>query len=490
MKKVIAALAISAMLANLSSPAFAEDFVPEGVDSSKGLTAAVVKDLPNGPAGSLVRNTNRVDKEGNEYFCKSTTTDGCDVSRSASLTIGQNLPVCSVSSAGSCVMDLKVYNTGEQPASARYVKNVAGDAFPANDKIGLAAGSTPSIWESQSIASSAGSQKFVVSSSIRWNYIEGKLTLQGFDAKVSAVQDVLDQTFVPWTLMIGQKNGKRVNGIKTTNSYSPLDCAATDMGYCAKVIDFADGTRVSLSLKLTKEVTGWLQGRLDKPLVSITNLGGGFNKVEVDASPVKVPELYAVVDDKSQPRWLQEQLGRWSNSGGDGQAGKEWRAFSSNGYQSVRFTNAIVKMAGDRASTVKSNWSVSSLRDVKTGNRCLDDSSRLIGLVTTNALAFDGGVPEFRNGFLSYQVAGAHYLPDGQTLSLGSYNLALRSETARCLYGFTKAPISGKVSVLSAAGEKKFATTVVSEKDGWLKLAASGFTFSSTKIRVKLNQKR
>jgi hypothetical protein len=67
MKKVIAALAISAMLANLSSPAFAEDFVPEGVDSSKGLTAAVVKDLPNGPAGSLVRNTNRVDKEGNEY---------------------------------------------------------------------------------------------------------------------------------------------------------------------------------------------------------------------------------------------------------------------------------------------------------------------------------------------------------------------------------------------------------------------------------------
>jgi hypothetical protein len=490
MKKLIATMAMTAILASLTSPVFAEDFVPEGVDSSKGLTAAVVKDLPNGPAGSLVRNTSRVDKAGNDYFCKSTTTDGCDVSRSASLTIWQNLPVCSVSSVGSCVMDLKVYTAGEQPASARYVKNVAGDSFPGNDKIGLAAGSTPSIWESQAATISGGSQKFVVSSSIRWNYIAGKLTLQGFDAKVSAVQDVLDQNFLPWTIFIGQKNGKRINGVKTANSYSPLDCAATEMGYCAKVIDFADGTRVSLTLKLTKEVTGWLQGRLDKPLVSITNLGNGFNKVEVDASPVKVPELYAVVDDKSQPRWLQEQLGRWSNSGGDGAAGKEWRAFSSNGYQSVRFTNAIVKIAGDRASTVKSNWSVSSLRDVNTGNRCLDDSSRLIGLVTTNALAFDGGVPEFRNGFLSYQVAGAHYLPDGKTLSLGSYNLALRSETARCLYGFTKAPISGKVSVISAAGEKKFATTVVSEKDGWIKLAASGFTFSTTNIKVKLSQKR
>ena len=490
MKKLIATMAMTAILASLTSPVFAEDFVPEGVDSSKGLTAAVVKDLPNGTAGSLVRNTNRVDKEGNEYFCKTTTTDGCNVSKSASLTIGQKLPVCSVSSVGSCVMDLKVYTAGEQPTSARYVKNVAGDTFPGNDKIGLAAGSTPSIWESQSETLSGGSQKFVVSSSIRWNYIAGKLALQAFDARVSAVQDVFDQNFLPWTVFVGQKNGKRISGIKTANSYSPLDCAATEMGYCAKVIDFADGTRVSLTLKLTKEVTGWLQGRLDKPLVAITNLGNGFNKVEVDASPVKVPELYAVVDNKSQPQWLQEQLGRWSNSGGDAAAGKEWRAFSPNGYQSVRFTNAIVKMAGDRASTVKSNWSVSSLRDVKTGNRCLDDSSRLIGLVTTNALAFDGGVPEFRNGFLSYQVAGAHYLPDGKTLSLGSYNLALRSETARCLYGFTKAPISGKVSVISAAGEKKFATTVVSEKDGWLKLAASGFTFSTTNIKVKLSQKR
>jgi hypothetical protein len=46
------------------------------------------------------------------------------------------------------------------------------------------------------------------------------------------------------------------------------------------------------------------------------------------------------------------------------------------------------------------------------------------------------------------------------------------------------------VSVISAAGEKKFATTVVSEKDGWLKLAASGFTFSTTNIKVKLSQKR
>ena len=65
----------------------------------------------------------------------------------------------------------------------------------------------------------------------------------------------------------------------------------------------------------------------------------------------------------------------------------------------------------------------------------------------------------------------------------------MRSDTARCLYGFSKAPISATVSVTSASGENKVATTVVKEtKDGWLKLAAYGFTFSSPTISVKLSQ--
>jgi hypothetical protein len=34
-------------------------------------------------------------------------------------------------------------------------------------------------------------------------------------------------------------------------------------------------------------------------------------------------------------------------------------------------------------------------------------------------------------------------------------------------------------------GRKEFATTTVSEKKGWLKLSASGFTFSKKTVRVK-----
>jgi hypothetical protein len=56
------------------------------------------------------------------------------------------------------------------------------------------------------------------------------------------------------------------------------------------------------------------------------------------------------------------------------------------------------------------------------------------------------------------------------------------------LYGFSSAPVSATISVVGDGGESKTATTLVSEKNGWLKLAAYGFTFSSPTISVKLSQ--
>ena len=102
----------------------------------------------------------------------------------------------------------------------------------------------------------------------------------------------------------------------------------------------------------------------------------------------------------------------------------------------------------------------------------------------------DGTAPAFKGGFLSYKVGGLHYLAGGKDLALGTYDLVMRSDTARCLYGFSKAPLSATVSVTGGAGEKNVATTVVSEKNGWLKMAAYGFTFSKKTIKVKITKKK
>jgi hypothetical protein len=59
---------------------------------------------------------------------------------------------------------------------------------------------------------------------------------------------------------------------------------------------------------------------------------------------------------------------------------------------------------------------------------------------------------------------------------------------ARCLYGFSQAPIGATISVVSEVGVPDIATTLVREKDGFLNLAAYNFTFSSPTVRVKLTQ--
>jgi hypothetical protein len=111
-----------------------------------------------------------------------------------------------------------------------------------------------------------------------------------------------------------------------------------------------------------------------------------------------------------------------------------------------------------------------------------------MGIVNTNAMAYKGGTPEFVDGFLNYTVAGMHYMSDGKTPVLGTYDLLLRSDAARCLYGFSNAPISAVVSITGENGEQNVATTTLTEKDGWIRLSAYGFTFSEKTIKVKLSQ--
>ena len=58
----------------------------------------------------------------------------------------------------------------------------------------------------------------------------------------------------------------------------------------------------------------------------------------------------------------------------------------------------------------------------------------------------------------------------------------------RCLYGFSDAPVQATVSVVSADGTQQTTTTVVREANGWLYLAAKGFTFSSPTLRITMKQ--
>ena len=109
--------------------------------------------------------------------------------------------------------------------------------------------------------------------------------------------------------------------------------------------------------------------------------------------------------------------------------------------------------------------------------------------MTTNSTQYSAGPPAFdkSEGTLSYQVAAPHFGTTGDVFK-GSYDLVMRSEVARCVYGFSKAPIQATLSITSSDGAQQVATTVIGERNGWLYLTAKNFEFSAPVIKAKLSQ--
>ena len=120
---------------------------------------------------------------------------------------------------------------------------------------------------------------------------------------------------------------------------------------------------------------------------------------------------------------------------------------------------------------------------------CFADSSKITGIVTTNSTQYSAGPPKFSKseGTLDYQVASPHFGTTGDVFK-GSYDLVMRSDVARCIYGFSKAPINATLSITSSDGTPQIATTVIGERNGWLYLQAKNFEFSAPVIKAKLTQ--
>ena len=164
---------------------------------------------------------------------------------------------------------------------------------------------------------------------------------------------------------------------------------------------------------------------------------------------------------------------------------------SPSGKAGIEELAAWLPLVNDTASANVSTWGVRTLgtAEMAGAEKCITNEKSIAGIVTTNATEYSAGPPRFSSseGTLDYQVAAPHFTSGGAVF-LGRYDLLMRSDVARCIYGFTDAPVNVSVSVFDSGGTTETATTSVIESDGWLKLAAYGFTHSSPTIKVKITQ--
>jgi len=409
----------------------------------------------------------------------------CNTGKVGRYSMNALLPVCG-NVVESCIEKLWIYKVGEKPVEASFSKKLQGFTTKGYPLRGIPRGDTVSVWSSD-IPHTGGSGNYVVSATLKANVGSFGLSIDNFTLKVLPVSEISAQgAIIPeYTICRGPQDNRGDNVGDCLNNgvfEGNINCAYTQTDICGQVQEFAPDTRVAVQLRLHNAVSGWFHGRVKAPDLQVSRINSMYNRVKIDALPGAVSrflvESRVDLGDPDPTKVLPDQ-----GFGGQFLLNQSTR---KSAFDMLRIYR---KRANDTAAGVSNLWSISSMSAQSasyTGSQCLSDTSRVLGIVTTNATAYSGAAPQFKGGFLNYEVAGMHYLPGGEELSEGSYDLVMRSDVARCLYGFSAAPVSATISVVNSKGRKATATTVVSEKNGWLKMAAYGFTFSKKIIKVKV----
>lgn len=400
--------------------------------------------------------------------CASTADPNCDFNDAKwgvkTILAAPILTLCTAAENEDCIESIEISRNGgafQKLVFEKYVEGgtcdataAAGCVFPPDPSKKLPRGGKLSVW-SEVIDGKVQELKYLVSYMYTMNY------------------DDVNKYFVINKVNLAIRPMKEINSIR-------WDSLWFENGRSGIQYDFPSNTELKATLHLSNQVVGWFKARMQDVGVEISSFSPTNNRVVVSGKAVTVP-IFAIKKTAasltSKEKDFIQYLGvvKGVNNGDPGDP----RIF-----EYIDYWRGPLK---DVASHTNTNWIFESTRWTSE-NKCLNATDRVLGVVSTNSMGYDGNPPKFADGFLNYRVSGFHFGPDGKTPNLGTYDLVLRSDAARCLYGFSNAPVSATVSIAGADGAQNVATTVVTEKDGWLRMKAAGFTFSEKQIKVKITQ--
>ena len=403
-----------------------------------------------------------------DMLCKSTKDPICDFSRTQfdnrwpGITASAVLERCTTESNNDCLENVEISHDGtnfkaltfEKYMPYENVPNPAKYTYPADPAMDLPQGGRPSIW-TETVDGKVSDLKYLV-------YYKYEMSYDRQDNKFHLNRVSLSAT--PFK----EKAGFDWASLWTDNTTSGIQ------------YDFHADTSLQVTVHMSKEPNGWFKARMKDIDVQILPLNNKNNRVIVRGASVSTPN-FGVVRRAETLIPAEEKLA--SDFGYDKGAVMADPA-QPEIFDYVNYWRLYLK---DIAPYSITSWSIESTT-WSSDNSCLQDKTRVLGIVATNAMGYDGSAPKFVDGFLNYRVTGFHFAADGVTPNLGTYDLVMRSDAARCLYGFSNAPVSATVSITGADGATNVATTVVSERDGWLKMKAAGFTFSEKNIKLKITQ--
>jgi hypothetical protein len=445
---VVASSAGSVAVANQSDPAWTPRAFWESTE--KGLNSVLLFDAPSGNGSFLYRLENNNYSE--PYWA-----------------FGSDGGACEAASQVFCVESLSVERGGKSEAAIfeKQLVSTELEGVP-NTPIPKSIGS--SLWRLP--GESGTTDHFIVSARIDGQFLEKS---RKFASNATLFQASIDQV-----------ENKPTNPISRLDYQSCLIWIASS-DECFPVLNMPLDRTLILKVRLPKFLGGWYFSRV----------AGLQSKVDSSFSD------YNLWTFAGTPSLLSAISYAYPPAGNEGLTAKIYRIYESDSSNVRRWdglshnvsgwfggandvVSALQPVLSDRATADYTRWSIASYNYYQS-NKCFEGFDKIHGFVSTNAMAYSPQPPEFKDGFFSYKVSNLHRHASGQVVN-GYFTFVIDSETARCLYGFSNAPISAKVTVVGELGAEQVSTTIVSERDGWLTLTASGFTYSEKEIQIRLSQ--
>jgi len=424
------------------------------------------------------------------HLCDNYSDPKCNVAGFDSFDALSVLNPCLTGSIQPCVKSLSIIDSKGVIHKASLVRTVDAPTFPAEVSVNLPQGGAISLWQTNDFD---GIKDYAVTYFIESQYNKNGGSKEFIPKTFSVYISPFNEKMLPSARKLSFQESVYPDGrlgITGTGQFSEiaqLNCVWVENGKCGIEQEFDEGVSADLTINVPNSLTGWLQGRLIDPEISINPIANSMNELTVKAKPADVPSAYASIPYSQTTDEMKEL---YKNNAHAMSGGSVRDSVDTAGTFGFKYMSAFQNLLGDKAQIKSTSWKFGRLNGVQTApqNTCLQSSSQILGLVTTNSMLYEDSLPKFENGFLNYKVGGLHYNPDGTTFK-GMYDLIMRSGTARCLYGFSNAPVSAEISVVSVGGEKQVATTQISESKDWIHLSAYNFGFSSPTIQMKLIQK-
>jgi hypothetical protein len=398
--------------------------------------------------------------DANDALCITLGQGSCAAATTGSFSGTYILPVCENAAQILCIDAVNIYKQGSSAQAATLIRQVSAPTTAVAAGSKLPKGGATTLWNAPSAPNAAGETTYAVSIEADVAINKGVVSSKSFTATVKPYSLKVD-SYAKASKIVGSGSNAFIA------DFSDSKCAFTEESICGELQDFSLDTRVGLTFRIGKSPNTFYSGRVKSPVLSIANAAtAGYQKVSLNAQPVMVQGLSQKFALNNAPAGLD--------------VGGAPRAKTDYALSSTADVNALRSATGNKASGARSYWSFNNqdetMVNLGVATKCTA-ATGVKGIVATDALIADAFNP-VKVGTTVKQTINSFGLNADGSQALGSWDLVLANDYARCAFGLAKTgAIKVKPTALAAAKGPGFSATGTSTS-AWATVAVRNIKFA------------